>query len=107
MALTASARPLKDGPDAVFEAFRILDSFNLTLGSTGTGDKLAKDIVSATQVTTASDLKNRVFYFHSMWDRGVRKLDLSKIDFSKISHTVMRDGASREQTVRELHVSAR
>ena len=63
--------------------------------------------MSATQVTTASDLKNRVFYFHSMWDRGVRKLDLSKIDFSKISHTVLRDGASREQTVRELHVSAR
>lgn len=107
MALTASARPLTDGPDAVFEAFRILDSFNLTLGSTGTGEKLAKDIVSATQVTTASDLKNRIFYFHSMWDRGVRKLDLSKIDFSKIRHTVLRDGASREQTVRELRVSAR
>jgi choloylglycine hydrolase len=102
--LTASARPLKDGPEAVFEAFRILDSFNLTVGSTGAPEQRAEDIVSATQITTAADLRNRVFYFHSMWDRQVRKLDLKAIDFSRIQKTVLESGASRTQTVRELRV---
>ena len=105
VALTASARPLKDGPEAVFEAFRILDSFNLTVGSTGAPEQRAEDIVSATQITTAADLRNRVFYFHSMWDRQVRKLDLKAIDFSRIEKTVLDSGASRTQTVRELRVA--
>jgi len=104
MALTASARPTADGPEAVFEAFRILDSFNLTVGSTNPPERRADDIASATQVTTAADLRNRVFYFHSMWDRQVRKLDLKEIDFTRIPKTVLTSGASRTQSVRELRL---
>jgi choloylglycine hydrolase len=52
------------------------------VGASATPDKLANDITSATQITTVSDLKNRVLYFHSMDNRQVRKIDLSKIDFS-------------------------
>ena len=103
-ALTASARPLATADDAVFEAFRILDNFSIPVGASATPDKLAKDITSATQITTVSDLKNRVLYFHAMDNRQVRKIDLSKIDFSKIEQQVLEEGADRKQQVKELTV---
>jgi choloylglycine hydrolase len=104
VAFTATARPLKTAEDAVFEAFRILDNFNIPVGITGAKDKIAQDIRSATQITTACDLKNRTFYFHSMDNRQIRKLDLAKIDFGKIKRTVLKDGAGRQQQVLELGI---
>ena len=102
VALTASARPLDTAQEAVFEAFRILDSFNIPVGATGAPPTIARDIESATQVTTASDLTNRVFYFHTMSDRQVRMLDLKKIDFDRPGQIVFDGGATRSQSVREL-----
>jgi choloylglycine hydrolase len=102
VALTATARPLPTGEEAVFEAFRILDSFNIPVGSTGAAGRIATDIESATQITTASDLDNRLFYFHTMSDRQVRLLDLRKIDFGAIEMQMITVGASPQQTVREI-----
>jgi len=104
-ALTASVRPLAKSEDAVFEAFRILDSFNIPVGVTAPANKLPKDITSATQITTVSDLKNRVVYFHTMNNRQVRKIDLSKIDFAKIKQQAVGQGDHRAQEVKELLVS--
>ena len=104
VAFTATARPLKTAEDAVFEAFRILDNFNIPVGITGAKDKIAQDIRSATQITTACDLKNRTFFFHTMDNRQIRKLDLAKIDFGKIKRTVLKDGAGRQQQVLELGI---
>lgn len=104
VALTASARPVPDGREAVFEAFRILDSFNIPVGTTGAPERIARDIESATQITTASDLRDRVFYFHTMSDRQVRSIDLKKIDFARIKFTVLKSGATRTQSVRELTI---
>lgn len=106
VALTASARPLATAHDAVFEAFRILDSFNIPVGATDATDRIAKDIESATQVTTVTDLKNTRIYFHTMSDRQVRMLDLKKINFDTVRHHLTAIGASREQTVRELTLKA-
>jgi len=103
-AFTASVRPLATAEDAVFESFRILDNFNIPVGVTAAPAQVAKDIPSATQITTVSDLKNRVLYFHTMDNRQVRKLDLSKIDFSKIKQQVLAEGADRKQAVKELSV---
>lgn len=105
VAFTATARPLETAEDAVFESFRILDNFNIPVGVTAPRDKIAPDIRSGTQVTTACDLKNRAFYFHSMDNRQVRKIDLTKIDFDKIKRTVLEDGAQRKQQVFELKIN--
>jgi choloylglycine hydrolase len=102
MALTASARPLAKAEDAVFEAFRILDNFNIPVGATAAGDKIAQDIASSTQITTASDLKNRVLYFHTMDNRQIQKLDLKQIDFGTVKHQLLRQGAVRKQAIHEL-----
>ncbi|MFM7535552.1 MAG: linear amide C-N hydrolase [Acidimicrobiales bacterium] len=101
-ALTACARPLDDAADAVFEAFRILDSFNIPVGVTGPAGHTATDIVSATQVTTVSDLANRAVYFHTMANRQVRRIDLGHIDFATVQHQVLESGAGRRQAVLDI-----
>lgn len=102
--LTATARPLADAQDAIFEAFRILDNFNIPIGATAPTGGQAKDITGATQITTASDLTNRILYFHTFANREVRKIDLNKIDFSKPGQRVIDAGATRQQVIREISV---
>lgn len=101
---TATARPLATADDAVFEAFRILDNFNIPLGSLASVEMQPTDIPGATQITTASDLTNRVLYFHTVADRGVRMVDLKKIDFSRPGQRLIEAGAARQQTIREIMV---
>ena len=104
MALTALARQLPTAKDAVFEAFRILDNFNIPVGTTASQDKIVHDIASATQITTASDLKNRILYFHTMDNRQIQMLDLKKIDFKTVRQQTLTQGAVREQTMREIEL---
>jgi choloylglycine hydrolase len=103
-ALTASVRPLASAGDAVFEAFRILDSFNIPLGAVAAREQVAKDIESATQITSASDLKNKRYYYHTMSNRQVRMIDLTKIDFARVKEQVLDDDTGRHHVVRELTV---
>lgn len=99
-----SVRPLATAEEAIFEAFRILDNFNIPLGSTAIPETQATDIRGATQITTASDLTNRVLYFHTVDDRAVRMIDLKKIDSSRPGQRIIEAGASRQQTVREIMI---
>jgi choloylglycine hydrolase len=101
-AFTASCRPLKDSTDAVSEAFRILDSFNIPLGAQLAPKAIPEDIVGATQVTSASDLTNRVYYFHSMHSRQVNKIDLKKINFATVKQSVISDPSTRTFVTKEL-----
>ena len=98
-ALTALARPLATSTEAVFEAFRILDSFNITVGATAPAGHQAPDLVSATQVTTACDLGQRTLYFHSMHNRQVRAVRLDDIDFDVAGERLIEAGAQRAQSV--------
>ena len=104
--LTATARPLPTVVEAVFEAFRILDGFNIPVGLTAARGKTAQDIASATQITTASDLKNRRYYFHTLNSREVRMIDLSKIDFSTVKEQMIDGDEGRKNAVREISISA-
>ena len=101
-AFTASCRPLETSTDAVFESFRILDNFNIPLGAQVPKDHLPSDIVSATQVTSASDLKNIVYYYHTMWNRQIRKIDLNAIDFNTIEEQIIDDDLLKTNTVKDV-----
>lgn len=102
MALTASVRPLATSTDAVVESFRILDNFNIPLGAHVPAKKIPGDIVSATQITTACDLKEKVFYFHTMWNRMIRKIELGSIDFSVISETIIEDDIDKLNNISNI-----
>lgn len=103
-ALTASVRPLPTASDAVFEAFRILDSFNIPLGAIAARDQVAKDIDSATQITSASDLTNVRYYYHTMHNRQVRLIDLRQIDFATVREQIIDDDSGPKHPVKELRV---
>lgn len=82
VAFTQTARPTTTGDETVYELFRILDNFNLPLGSAeGSGDDQTKGMRSSTIWTTAYDTKNLVLYYHTAHNRRVRMVDLKKIDF--------------------------
>ena len=101
-AFSATCRPLETSVDAVFESFRILDNFNIPLGAQVPSDYLPTDIVSATQVTSSSDLKNKVYYYHTMWNRQIRKIDLNEIDFANIEEQVIDDDVAKMNTVKDV-----
>jgi choloylglycine hydrolase len=63
---------------------------------------LPTDIVSATQVTSSSDLKNKVYYYHTMWNRQIRKIDLKAIDFASVEEQIIDDDASKTNTVKDV-----
>jgi choloylglycine hydrolase len=82
VAFTQTARPTASGPETIYELFRILDNFNLPLGSAeGTGEAKTQVMRSSTLWTTAYDTKNKVLYYHTQHNRRVRKVDLNEIDF--------------------------
>ncbi|AUC15830.1 choloylglycine hydrolase [Tenacibaculum sp. SZ-18] len=101
-AFTATCRPLKNSIDAVFESFRILDNFNIPLGAQIPKDHIPKGISSATQITTSSDLKNKVFYFHTMWNRQIRKIDLKSIDFNTVKEQILDDDAFKTNNIKDI-----
>ncbi len=101
-AFTASCRPLETSLDAVFESFRILDNFNIPLGAQVPADHLPTDIVSATQVTSSSDLKNKVYYYHTMWNRQIRKIDLNAINFARVKEQIIDDDKLKTNTVKDI-----
>ncbi len=84
VAFTQTARATATGPETFYEVFRILDNFNLPLGSgEGTGSEQTTGMRSSTIWTTVYDTKNLVMEYHTMHNRRVRQVDLKKIDFSK------------------------
>ena len=101
-AFTASCRPLSTSMEAVIESFRILDNFNIPLGAQMPNENIPGDIVSATQVTSSSDLKEKIYYYHTMWNRQIRKIDLKLIDFSTVKEQIINDDAKKENEIKDV-----
>ena len=93
VAYTQTARKTPNGDETVYEVFRIMDNFNLPLGSAEGPDsnpELLKGMRSSTIWTTAADTKNLKLYYHTQNNRKVRMVDLKKIDFSPASKKMIR-----------------
>ena len=89
VAFSQTARPTATGEETIYEIFRILDNFNVPLGaSEGNGDDRTQGMRSSTIWTSASDTRNKVFYYHTQHNRRVREVDLTKINFGSISAIV-------------------
>ncbi|MBA7639659.1 Choloylglycine hydrolase [subsurface metagenome] len=105
VAWSQTTRPLKNSDEAVYELFRILDNFNLPLGSAEGSDSEVtnlKGMRSSTIWTTGWDLSKKVLHFHTQHNRRVRTVELDRIDFSKkeIVHIPLDD--KKEQDVKDI-----
>jgi choloylglycine hydrolase len=100
-----TARTTAGGLDTVNETFRILDNFNLALNSSDGGPQpgnTENQMVSATEWTTAADLKNLVFYYHTAWNRRIREVNLRTIDFGKVQFQRIPADKVREQDIVDI-----
>lgn len=91
VAFTASARKTADGPETMYEMFRILDNFNLPLGGAeGSGEGKPGSLMrSSTIWTVVYDTKNMLMYYHTQHNRRVRKVDAGAIDFNTLTGAII------------------
>ncbi|MBR5542088.1 MAG: choloylglycine hydrolase family protein [Bacteroides sp.] len=82
--LTAPQQP--DAQKSVFQAFHILNNFDIPTGTELLLGKASADVPSATQFTVASDTQNRMIYYRTMYNSNIRCIDLKKIDFEKVKY---------------------
>ena len=62
------------------------------------------DMPSATQWTVATDITNRVIYYHTMYSRAVRAIDLSRIDFETVAFQSHPLDMQKQETVIDVTI---
>ena len=73
--------PAKDAAEAVNDASRMLNNFDIPKGLVREGGP--DDFhLGYTQWSVIGDMSHRVYYYWTMYDRRMRSVDLSKLDFS-------------------------
>lgn len=102
-ALVQTARQTTGGEDTVHEFFRIMDSFNVP-ATQGEGSSMSKheDLPSSTQWTSCYDTKNRIVYYHTAYNRRVRRIDFDAIDFDAKGVRSTPLDAERVQDVKDV-----
>lgn len=75
-----------EAQESVFQAFHILNNFDIPTGTELPLGKAPADMPSATQFTVASDTHNRMIYYRTMYNNNIRCIDLKRIDFEKVKY---------------------
>ena len=84
-AFFVNTAPVKEKTiEVVEQCFHILNNFDIPIGTEFSFKEKVTDIPSATQWTSASDLKNRIIYFRTMYNSEIRYINLKKINFGTI-----------------------
>ena len=68
------------------QAFHILNNFDIPTGTEDAWGKAPANVPSATQFTVASDTRNRMIYYRTMYNSNIRCIDLKRIDFNKVMY---------------------
>ncbi len=82
--LTAPQQPNAEG--CVFQAFHLLNNFDIPAGTELSMGKASVDLPSATQFTVATDTDNRMIYYRTMYNSNIRCIDLKAIDFNQVKY---------------------
>ena len=97
-----SAPVPKDKYAAVTQAFHILNNFDLPIGAEYAPGEKIPDMPSATQWTAVSDITHLTFYYRTMYNSAIRKIDLTKIDVDAVKYMVLDMDPKPEETFFEL-----
>ena len=87
------------------QAFHLLNNFDVPIGSQYGIDDTPPDMPSATQWTIATDLKNHIIYYHTMYDRVIRRIDFDNIDFARVPFQAHPLDAHNSQTIIDVTIS--
>lgn len=97
-----SAPVPQDKYAAVTQAFHILNNFDLPIGAEYAPGQAIPDMPSATQWTAVSDVTHPTFYYRTMYNSAIRKIDLTKIDFDSVKYMVLDMDPEPKETFFEL-----
>lgn len=100
----ASAPQQETSMETVFQCFQILNNFDIPVGVEFPIGKVPSNIPSATQWTSATDMRHHVIYFRTMYNSAIRSIDLNDIDFSAISYRAVPLDAVKRRPVETLLV---
>ena len=70
---------------AIMQSFHILNNFDVPFGASYNLGKATFDMPSATQWTIATDTANHIIYYHTMYNRTIRRIDMNAIDFETVA----------------------
>jgi choloylglycine hydrolase len=74
--------PAKDAADAVSAASVMLNNFDIPKGLVREGASPEDFHLGYTQWSVIADMSHKVYYYWTMYDRRMRSVDLSKLDFA-------------------------
>ncbi len=74
--------PAKDAADAVNAASVMLNNFDIPKGLVREGASPEDFHLGYTQWSVIADMSHKVYYYWTMYDRRMRSVDLSKLDFA-------------------------
>ncbi len=77
-----AALPGANGEEAAQQLFHVLDGFDIPRGSVEEKSAGGNPIYEFTSWTTANDMTNHVFYYHTADNRRVRRIELMKLDLN-------------------------
>ncbi len=78
---TQTSIPLEDVDAAVNQASRILDNFDYSKGIVREGESPEKYLLNFTTWSVVGDIKNKRYYWWTEFNRQMRMVDLSKLNF--------------------------
>ena len=90
--------------DSAMQAFHILNNFDVPTGVQFAVGAAPNNMPSATQWTIATDMKNMVIYYHTMYDRTVRSIDMSAIDFGTVAFQTHPLDANKRPTIMPVQI---
>lgn len=90
--------------DSAMQAFHILNNFDVPLGTEFPVGKAPVNMPSATQWTIATDMKDRIIYYHTMYNRTIRSIDLDKIDFANVGFQFSPLDEKEQQTIIPIQI---
>lgn len=100
--LTAPCWPT--APECVFQAFHILNNFDIPTGCERPWGETSTQVPSATQFTSATDTRTPALYYRTMYNSNIRLLDLSAINFSEVAYQWKPLDAVKQQPVETISV---
>jgi choloylglycine hydrolase len=102
-----SSAPQQPNAEAtVRQCFQILNAFDIPIGvEFGLDEVPVDDMLSATQWTSATDMKHCKIYFRTMYTPTIRYIDLNTIDFRKVKYHAEHFDTIKQQPIEQLFVN--
>lgn len=95
-----TALPQETSYKATMQIFQILNNFDIPIGTEfADPEKISDELLSATQWTSVSDLKELKFYYRTEWNSMIRCIDLRNIDFATVKYQAIALDRTREQPI--------